>query len=425
MEHVVAERPLGCGSQMHNEIVERDMPFMMEGRPCAGAGRDICRLLNLGATPTQGLYLSAIDLDLTVDCNLRCSYCFKEKRNEHMEDQVAFDAMVWLLYASGPVKDLRVNLMGGEPMLRFHLIKRLVPFAKRRAWQTGKKIHFGVTTNCTLVTDEIVEFWRQWGMGFHSSIDGTPEIQDHNRPTAGGQGSSELVELAVPRILGYRPGTTARCTIVAERPGALVDNYRYFRSLGYVNIAFSPAAAGRWSRDALELFENQYSQLADLIIDEFRAGRTISVGAIDAAIESIVRNERYECACGAGRGTVLIDVRGDIWPCHRWNKQSEHAWRMGSIYDGFDDLVREKLDVPSQAALIKADCGSCVARVLCSGGCPAENLEDTGDPYRPHPNSCELIRTMARAGKRVHDALYGEQNALFLEKFYKPRDSSA
>jgi uncharacterized protein len=56
-----------------------------------------------------------------------------------------------------------------------------------------------MTTNGTLVTEEVVDFWKRWGMGFHTSIDGTPEIQDQNRPTTGGKGSSRLVGQAVPK----------------------------------------------------------------------------------------------------------------------------------------------------------------------------------------------------------------------------------
>jgi uncharacterized protein len=159
------------------------------GGSALSAGR---RQLNLASTPALGTIISVIDLDLTLDCNLRCTYCFKEKCREDMDEDVAFDAIVWLLYASGPVGSLFVNLMGGEPMLRFPLIKRLVPFAKRRARQLGKSIQFGITTNCTLVTDEVVDFWRKWGMGFHTSIDGPPDVQDQNRPMADGRGSSRL-----------------------------------------------------------------------------------------------------------------------------------------------------------------------------------------------------------------------------------------
>ena len=220
-----------------------------------------------------------------------------------MEEQTAFDAVVWLLYASGPAQGVNVYLMGGEPMLRFSLIKRLVPFSKRCAWQMGKSIQFGVTTNCTLVTDEVVAFCKKWGMGFHTSIDGTPETQDDNRPTAGGQGSSQLVERSVPKILRYRPYATARSTVMPETAGSLVESYRYFRALGYISIAFVPAGPASWSQDAIATFENQYSRLGDIIIDEFRSNRLVILNGIDVMVRGIVQNQRPQHACGAGRGT--------------------------------------------------------------------------------------------------------------------------
>jgi hypothetical protein len=103
--------------------------------------------------------------------------------------------------------------------------------AKRRAIQHGKRISFGITTNGTLVTDDVVEFWRNWNMGFHTSIDGTPDVQDRNRPTASGKGSSSLVEQSAKRILAHQRNTTARSTVVAESAGALVASYKYFRDL--------------------------------------------------------------------------------------------------------------------------------------------------------------------------------------------------
>ena len=171
-----------CGSQSAADAIRRGVPNETLQTDVSFSSRR----LNLGATPDVGTFVTALDLDVTVECNLRCTYCFKEKWTEHMEDQVAFDTMIWLLYASGPHRDVTVNFMGGEPLIRFRMIKKLVPFAKRRAWQMGKSIHFGMTTNGTLVTDEVVSFWKKWGMGFHTSIDGTPEVQDRNRPTTAG-----------------------------------------------------------------------------------------------------------------------------------------------------------------------------------------------------------------------------------------------
>jgi uncharacterized protein len=375
------------------------------------------RRLNLDAVPEHGTPITSIDLDLTVECNLRCTYCFKEKWTEHMEEQVAFDSMVWFLHASGAEKDLNVAFMGGEPLLRFKLIKKLVPFAKRRAAQHGKKIHFGMTTNGTLVTDEVVNFWRDWDLGFHTSIDGTPEIQDRNRPTTGGKGSSRLVEQSSRRILAYRPHTTARSTVVPESAGAMTASYRYFRSLGYTDIAFVPGALRAWDGASLQVYAEQYQQLAELVMDDLRAGHPVRLKGLDDYADSRAVQERPKHTCGAGRGMALVDIHGDIWPCHRWNKESEAEWQIGSIYQQFNEAVRAPLDTPSFTALLENDCHICPARLSCTGGCPAENLEDTGSVHRRHPNACAVTRIWHRVGEHVYNTMTAEEGPTFQEVY--------
>ena len=78
----------------------------------------------------------SVDFDLTEACNLACVYCFKwQKKAVHMDEGTARAAIDWLLEASGQQRDLKINLMGGEPLLRFDLIKKIVPYGKLRARQ--------------------------------------------------------------------------------------------------------------------------------------------------------------------------------------------------------------------------------------------------------------------------------------------------
>ncbi len=374
--------------------------------------------LCLSAIPETGMLITNMDLDLTVDCNMRCTYCFKEKQQEIMPDRVAFDAIVWLLHASGDAEQLYVNFMGGEPLLRFELIKKLVPFGKRRAFQHGKQLQFGVTTNCTLVTDEVVAFWRRWGMGFHTSVDGIPVVQNQNRPLASGAPSSPFVEEAVPKILGYRSNTTARCTVVPENVALLCENYLYFRTLGYTNIAMVPSDGKDWNEDSIQEFEYQFFLIADRLIDEMRRGVFINLKGIDNYLKSPKREKRQRFQCGAGRGTVLVDVDGNLWPCHRWNRESEGNWKIGNIYENFNESSRQILEKGCPDHLIQEQCDHCLAVDFCSGGCPAENLETHGSPFVNVSNKCELVKAWALVGRYVHDTLYGEKCPAFMERYY-------
>lgn len=106
------------------------------------AGSNSVQRLNLSAIPKSGQRPVNAMFDLTLKCNLRCSYCFKEKQTEDMPLRVAQDAAVWLIHASGQERQIGVFFMGGEPLLRFELIKALVPFAAERARAHGKQITF-------------------------------------------------------------------------------------------------------------------------------------------------------------------------------------------------------------------------------------------------------------------------------------------
>jgi uncharacterized protein len=212
----------------------------------------------------------------------------------------------------------------------------------------NKQIHFGITTNCTLVTDEVVQFWKTWGIGFHTSVDGIPEIQDRNRPTCSGLPSSPFVEKAIPQILSYRAKTTARCTIAPDtlyRHKILAENYLYFRNLGYTKIAMIPSDAKEWDEMTINKFDKQFREVIDIFLDDFRRGHFVELSGINDYFTCFQPGEkkknRKKIACGAGRGMVLVDIHGDLWPCHRWNRKDEVNWKIGSIYNFFSEKIRQ------------------------------------------------------------------------------------
>ncbi|MGA2659659.1 MAG: radical SAM protein [Verrucomicrobiota bacterium] len=258
----------------------------------------------------------SIDLDVTEACNLACIYCFKwQKKPVHMDEATAKNAIDWLLEASGDFRgELKVNFMGGEPLLRFDLIQRIVPYGKCRARQLGKNLHFGCTTNCTHLTDEMMSFWRRFGMGFHCSIDGIPEVQNANRPMLGGGPSSGAVEKTVPKILAYRPEVMARATITPKSVRVLCESAKYLSGLGFRSMAFKAAVNCDWKPEDFEALRSQYERLGEFYLDALVAGKRTSLEEFRhgiRAIHSVQMNSRFPC--GAGRGVILeLQHRGGL-----------------------------------------------------------------------------------------------------------------
>jgi uncharacterized protein len=353
--------------------------------------------------------LHSIDLDVTEACNLACIYCFKwRKQAVHMDLATAKDAVDWLLAACGNFRgELKVNFMGGEPLLRFDLIQKIVPYGKCRARQLGKSLHFGCTTNCTHLTDEMMSFWRRFGMGFHCSIDGIPEVQNVNRPFLGGGASSEAVEENVPRILAYRPEVMARATISPKSVRFLFEGAKYFAKLGFRVMTFKAAVNCDWEPEDLEALRSQYDKLGEFYIDAQVAGKPLDIEEFTKGLKAMHSAETTSrFPCGAGRGVTLVDPRGGLWPCHRFGPhQCAGGFRFARLGEPFNDRLRAVFLDYNALEDAKTDCANCLAALTCRNWCYAECVDSTRTLYDPGKVYCEAIRILHREVLHIHDLL--------------------
>ena len=351
----------------------------------------------------------SIDLDVTEACNLACIYCFKwQKKAVHMSEPTAKSAIDWLLEASGNFRgELKVNLMGGEPLLRFDLIQKIVPYGKLRARQRGKSLHFGCTTNCTVLTDEMLSFWRRFGMGFHCSIDGIPEVQNVNRPFLGGRGSSSAVERTVPKILSYRPQVMARATISPQSVPFMHESAKYLIGLGFRSMTFKAAVNCNWTAKDFEVLRRQYEKVGDFYIERLVSNRPVNIEEFHKGIRSlhsVEANSRFPC--GAGRGVVLVDPRGDLWPCHRFGPhQCGGKFRLGTLGGRFDDRLRAVFLDYNVLEDARADCRNCRAALTCRSWCYAECVDSTHTFYDPGAEYCAASRILHDQVLHLHDRL--------------------
>ena len=79
---------------------------------------------------TSGV-VKALCLHIAHTCNLNCSYCFASQGKYHgeraiMSYEVGKQALDFLVAHSGTRKNLEVDFFGGEPLMNFDVVKRLV-----------------------------------------------------------------------------------------------------------------------------------------------------------------------------------------------------------------------------------------------------------------------------------------------------------
>lgn len=107
--------------------------------------------------------LLKLTLQITQDCNFRCKYCvYSEDHNnkqnshskKHMDWDTAKKAVDFLREHSMDSSSVNIGFYGGEPLLEMGLIHQVVEYSENLFAE--KDLSFSVTTNGTLLTEEII-----------------------------------------------------------------------------------------------------------------------------------------------------------------------------------------------------------------------------------------------------------------------------
>ncbi|MCW7999992.1 Cys-rich peptide radical SAM maturase CcpM, partial [Clostridium sp. cpc1] len=125
-------------------------------------------------------------LQVTQNCNLRCEYCVysggydnRVHNKSRMDIGIAKKGIDFLVKHSSDCEELKLGFYGGEPLLEFELIKQCVKYAEVAA--EGKKIKYYTTTNGTLISDEVIDFFYNNNFTVTISLDGPSHIHNRSR----------------------------------------------------------------------------------------------------------------------------------------------------------------------------------------------------------------------------------------------------
>ena len=111
----------------------------------------------------------------TYSCNFSCWYCVQKHQDVFMSDSTADKIKKHIVryITENNIKSLYISWFGGEPLLYFDRIRQITAFA--REFCQKQKINFGVgiTTNSSLINDDIVDEMRNLSFkGFQITVDG-------------------------------------------------------------------------------------------------------------------------------------------------------------------------------------------------------------------------------------------------------------
>jgi uncharacterized protein len=379
--------------------------------------------------------LQTIVLNVTNQCNLSCQYCYEfgedkiatpDGKPKFMEWETARTSVDYLFAEAQGRKSVHITFFGGETLMNFPLLKRVVEYARSRAQELGKVIDFSLTTNATLLTPTIIDYLAQNAVGVTVSMDGPKEMQDKFRIFSNGRGSYDIIRPKVENLLAKhktRP-IAARVTMTS---GAMdVDRiYRHLKEeLGFYEVGFAPVTTSpdrlySINEPGMDRVLEQFSTLADEYLEYALRGEHHGFSNVSDTLSELHQGVNKSLPCGAGLGMVGVGPSGDIAPCHRFVDSDEHV--LGNVSTGID---REKQkDFLSRGNIdTKYDCHQCWARPLCAGGCHHEAFVRYGDTGHANLHYCDWIRAWTEKCLQIYGAI-AAQNPSFLEHFSERKAS--
>ena len=313
-----------------------------------------------------------------------------------MSYEVGKAAFDFLIKNSGKRRNLEVDFFGGEPLMNWNAVKKLVAYGRELEKIHDKNFRFTLTTNGMLLNDEIIDFCNKEMTNVVLSIDGRKCVHDYMRPTRGGNKSS--YDIIIPKLKAfaakrgnkeyYVRGTyTGNNLDFAADVLHLVDEG--FKEISLEPVVSLPSEPYAIKEEDIPVLKEQYDLLAKEYIKRRREGKgfTFFHFMIDLAGGPCVAKRLS--GCGSGTEYVAITPWGDIYPCHQF--VGEEGFVIGNVYDGITETELQE-GFKHQNVYEKPKCRDCFARYYCSGGCAANSFKFSGNIDDVYEIGCELQR---------------------------------
>lgn len=265
-----------------------------------------------------------ITLEINRKCNLRCNYCYiTEKNDEEMSWKTAKNSVE---FAINKIKDMnhtkrviRIDFLGGEPLLSFDLIRRVVEYSRKRGEKEKVKFNYALTTNGTIFDKELLDFFVENKFSLKISLDGNPDINDMDRKTITGAGSYYLVEKNLQYIKEYERRTDK---LVQVSSVLTHNNYKSYYStlkffveqLGvkYIDLGFNSNEI--WGESEIRKITKIFEEIILYFINCAGTPNEFVFGFLEDKIKGI-DNIYRPYSCGAGILSFYISYSGNYFLC--------------------------------------------------------------------------------------------------------------
>ena len=287
-------------------------------------------------------------------------------------------------------KSVNIGFYGGEPLLAYDTLKECISYAKKKL--RGKPLTFSITTNASLLSESIMEYFVANDVHVLVSLDGPKEIHDYNRKHCyDGSGTFDLVFSNLKRLLSndkFRHNISINAVI---NPSYSFEKYNYFfNSPDFREVTiYSPIVSlpkeqfplvSKQFANSLELAK--YSQMLQMVEQHPKIKFSIfsqykdslwNVYEVLKIKTPLPQKRNHSGPCMPGIKRLFVNTDGMFLPCEKVSEGNPNNY-MGSIKTGFD--ISSVRKIMNSTSCIKEKCKKCWALRFCDVCAKIANSDD-------------------------------------------------
>lgn len=325
--------------------------------------------------------INKIVFELTKSCNLQCRHCSVNASINNNIIELSTGEIKHIIKKIGLYNCSTLIFTGGEPMTRRDFFEIL---DYTRGVFLGK---IGLMTNGTLINEDNVQRLIHAVDFIDISVDG---VDESSCSLIRGAGVFEKVINAVKLLKKNNFHKISLSMVKVEGNKHLIEDfYKLNKELCTQPVVRAFADVGRGLNNSLEFMPSQREAAL--------------IGKEDKALQKYTDNGRgfrslRTCVCGAGSREIMLDPKGDIYPCVLLNKP---IYKIGNVFEINFLSELEGIHSCSDNEAIKAlrqnmpenhsKCKNCSVNLFC-WGC-IEELERISLDEKRFKDRCELNKS--------------------------------
>lgn len=210
--------------------------------------------------------MQTLNLHINYACPLKCRYCVQREDPKLWSLEITAEEMIQKVQDFMDfcgISRCRVNISGGEPLLKYKDIQKLIEHFPDNEYE--------ISTSGYLLDREMAQWFSYYNIYYIFSVDGTEKVTNYLRPLANGEyGYFKQLKKNLPHILYFSPNARAKLIVSKNLISEVYPTYLELERLGFKEIFITPnvyenevdthhpeLSSGLWEEKDWKAFEEQ------------------------------------------------------------------------------------------------------------------------------------------------------------------------